>query len=171
MFGPQKTLHLVASRRYARPMFKCLAVVALLAALTACSTSSGESAGNDDAPKVSKKKDSCIELDKAAIKAIAEGLTKKATIVRGYAVKRPASQVDFNLRYIAALEIKDASGKSTAMLAMGGPKAGDGPLVAADNFAQLYLNWGSAAKDGSPIKKAADSAWLSEAGNEAKGCL
>jgi hypothetical protein len=112
-----------------------------------------------------------MKLDAATIDAIAEQLTKKATISRGYAVKRPADEVTNNLRYIAALEIKDSSGKSTAMLAMGAPKAGGSPWVAADNYAQLYLAWGSAAGNGSPIKKAADNAWLSRAGTKARNCL
>lgn len=137
-----------------------LLVVAVLVAATGCATSE---------PEKPAKKSACIKLDQATIDGIAEGLTKKAEINRGYAVKLKSPEMNF--RYIAALEIEDASGKSTAMLAMGEPEDGGGPWVSADNFGELYLDWGAAATDGSPAKSAAKNAWLSDEGKEAAACL
>lgn len=137
-----------------------LLVASVLIAAAGCA------APESDAPA---KKSDCVKLDKGTLDAIAEGLIKKAEITRGYAVKLPTPEM--NLNYIAALEIKDATGKSTAMLAMGTPEDGGGPWVVADNYAELYLEWGAAATDGSPAKSAAKNAWLSDEGKEAAACL
>ena len=141
---------------------------AIVLALAGCATSE---------PELSKAEKTttepfagCVPLSADTVEALSEGLTKQAAITRGEAMKRPAGDVAHRLDYIAAIEIKDST-RQIGMIAMGGIKPGEGPWIAADNIAQLYLDWGADANDDSPIKKEADKAWQSDAGNKAKACL
>lgn len=141
-------------------------VFASFLALAACSTT--EPPRDSSPTDVQTQSPKCIALNPLTLDAISEQLTKEAAITSGEAVE--LAKPEMNLRYIAALQIEDST-KQVGMLAMGGTEPGDGPWIAADNVAQLYLDWGAAAKDGTPIKEAADRAWTSDEGTAAKECL
>lgn len=127
-----------------------------LATLTACGTS--------------EPSKNCIPLSKTAIASINEGATTRARLIEGQAVDLPGEPPLPAFTYIVAGTVKDGTSTEQVFLTVDDTDNPNG-IMAADNVAKLYFEWGAAATKGSPAYNAAQDAWLSDQANEARGCL
>lgn len=114
----------------------------------------------------------CVELDKAALKGVATGAIGDVVATRGYGVKlsKPADRFP-QIRYAVALELATKDGKAVAVMGMGEPVDGGGPVFAADEVAQKYYDWGADIVDNSPADEARLLASSGAAADQAKECL
>lgn len=135
--------------------------------------SSAPAAGASSAPAESDETVECVPLSEDVLSQVADGLTDKSvSITKGAAVELPAEGQEFNYRYAVALQVKAADAAEVVIMGMGGTEPESaGPIIAADNLARLYFDWGAAATHGSPIDQYRDALFTSDAASEASDCL
>lgn len=148
--------------------------IALLAVLTLAGCTASDP--GDDKQKAKKPKSDkpaaskCVKIKRPFLNSIAEGLKfDDVKILKGRAVKLPKADQAFGVTYIAALKVKGADSPEKVTLGIGSPT--EGPIIAADNVARVFFDWGEAAQEDSPMGEYRDILFLTQQADTAKGCL
>ena len=112
----------------------------------------------------------CLELGRAVLDEIADGLVVKADVVGGWAVELPLDEQKYGFEWVAAVKVSDKNGDQTTVLGLDNPK--DPRLIAnVDAMSEVYFQWGGAAQKGSPMATYQRDLDLSDASKTAQDCL